>query len=374
MKKSMSSAVYVHIPYCKKKCAYCDFCSQSDFSTVQNYVNSVKKEISDAVFSRKIKSVFIGGGTPSSIDSKHIVEILNLIEQKAGFDDNVEITIEVNPESCSKEKLEDYFNAGINRLSFGWQSCNDNTLKKIGRLHTFTKAKQAVETAKEVGFSNINVDLINGLPDENESDVLFSIQTAIDCGLTHVSLYALEMHEDTPLGKNKHKFQFMNDDEVAKCYHSAVALLEKNGFYRYETSNFAKKNFECKHNLTYWNNEHYHAFGVSACGYENGVRYVNVFDVNDYVFRVSNEKSVRAEIDELSDFDKAFECVMLAMRKSQGLNLTQFESIHKLDFFDFCPKAKELVQKNILILKDGNIAINQNMTYLLNSILVELLP
>ena len=318
-------SIYVHVPFCKQRCAYCDFCSQTDMTLEKEYFSAVQKHIkslADSTF--LVESIFFGGGTPSSVDAKYICQTLDTIRESFCVSPNAEITVECNPESVTKEKICAYKASGVNRISLGVQSANDKTLQKIMRLHSFEKAKEAVQTVVNCGIKNVNVDLLLGLPDEGEKDFFQSLFAVAKLPVTHVSMYALEVYPHTVLGKKK-GYVYMDDDTVASVYYKAVEQLKKLGFLQYEVSNFAKVGCSCKHNEGYWKGTKYIGIGAGASGYTGKVRYTNLSDLKAYVEAIEREVHPFDYFDSLTKDDLMYEAVMLGLRRREGINLVEFE-------------------------------------------------
>lgn len=270
MKKEIG--LYVHIPFCKQKCYYCDFVSFAGQEQMEEkYVNALKKEIEKYALENKvmsehniepefiIKTIYIGGGTPSYINEKYIVEIINTIRQNFKVKEEAEITIEVNPGTVNLEKLATYKKCGINRLSIGLQAVQDTLLKKIGRIHTYSDFLDTYKNARNVGFANINVDLMINLPLQTVKDVEESVKEIIKLKPEHISVYSLIVEDETPISKmleNK-EIKLASDEEERKMYWLVKNILEKHKYIQYEISNFSKLGFESKHNLDCWNQEEY---------------------------------------------------------------------------------------------------------------------
>ena len=270
MKKEIG--LYVHIPFCKQKCYYCDFVSFAGQEQMEEkYVNALKKEIEKYALENKvmskhniepefiIKTIYIGGGTHSYINEKYIVEIINTIRQNFKVKEEAEITIEVNPGTVNLEKLATYKKCGINRLSIGLQAVQDTLLKKIGRIHTYSDFLDTYKNARNVGFANINVDLMINLPLQTVKDVEESVKEIIKLKPEHISVYSLIVEEETPISKmleNK-EIKLASDEEERKMYWLVKNILEKHKYIQYEISNFSKLGFESKHNLDCWNQEEY---------------------------------------------------------------------------------------------------------------------
>lgn len=362
--------IYVHIPFCKARCSYCAFSSSCDYSRQPAYFRHLLLEIFDrSTKSKKISTVYFGGGTPSSVNEVFLSVLFGALST---FDlsEVSEITFECNPESVTESLLELLKSHGVNRLSFGLQSVNDATLKRIGRVHRYVDFLRAVKLAKDMGFNNISADLILGLP-ESFDDFLRSVDTVANLPLTHVSVYALELREDSPiynLCKTKYNY---DDDTLADMYDYAVAVLARKGFKRYEISNFAKEGYECKHNLNYWNEGRYLAFGASASGFVGNVRYTNPYDIEDYI--ATPIEKLRLSGDVISLNDQANEYAMLRLRLSRGVDLAEFKRRYKADFFDFFPNAAKLVKQGFICVTDNSAYVPADKLYVVNSILAELL-
>ena len=338
--ESKELGIYIHIPFCKQKCYYCDFVSFSNKQNlIEQYIEAVKKEINkyfkDENFlkSYNVTTIYIGGGTPSYIDSKYILEILellekNLIDNKTKFDD-IEITIEVNPGTVDKEKLEQYKKAKINRLSIGLQSTNNNLMEEIGRIHTFEQFLEAYNTAQNVGFDNINVDLMIGLPNQNIEDIKESLNQIIQLNPTHISVYSLIIEEGTVIEKliRENKLKEMDEELERNMYWYVKNTLELNGYKHYEISNFAKKGKESKHNMNCWLQKEYIGIGTAAHSYMQNVRYSNCNNIEKYIKNMEKEKNKNIyEIEEIQELeDRKKEYMLLGLRKIDGVQISKFK-------------------------------------------------
>ena len=335
--------IYVHIPFCKKKCKYCDFISFSCFDEKEEeYVNCLIKEIENKKCSNVVSTIYIGGGTPSIIDSKNIIKILEAIFSNFNVLDDTEITIEVNPGTVTKEKLEDYKAAGINRLSIGLQSTQNRILNLIGRIHTYEEFLNTYNLAKEVGFENINVDLMLAIPTQTEEEIIESVQKVIDLNPNHISLYSLILEEGTELEVliEDGKLELIDEDLERKMYWKTKELLEKNEYNHYEISNFSKKGHESKHNLSCWNQEEYLGFGLAAHSYYRRERFSNIDDLDKYLENIRQmdfEKNI--ELHEIQNNPiQMREYMMLGLRKIEGVKISDFERkfrINPLFYFRF---------------------------------------
>lgn len=280
-------AIYVHIPFCESKCLYCNFYSVTDKSKIQKYINKVKEQIeffADKLKSQKVKSIYFGGGTPSSIDSIFIKEILDDIKAKFELKENVEISIECNPNTITNKLVESYLSFGINRFSLGLQSTNNEILKKINRKHTFEEFLDAVKIFKSLGVKNISADFILGLEGQDKKDVDTFIRTIKDFKIPHFSAYSLIVEEHTPLFvkvKNK-EYVPLDDDTQVDLYDYLMQGLKNIGLNRYETSSFASLGYECTHNKCYWDYTDYIGFGVKAHSKIGDIRFSYEKNIKDF--------------------------------------------------------------------------------------------
>lgn len=333
--------IYIHIPFCKKKCKYCDFISFfSNEEKVRLYFEKLFQEIdSKDMGNKKVNTIYIGGGTPSFPDSKYIVKILEKIREKFTVNQNAEITIEINPGTVTKEKLLDYKNAGINRLSIGLQSTQDRLLELIGRIHNYDEFLNTYNLCREVGFQNINVDLMLALPTQTEEELEESLRKVIDLKPEHISIYSLIVEEGTEL-------RYMIENEIVKLpdeeterkmYWKTKKILERNGYNHYEISNFAKDNFESRHNLDCWNQEEYIGLGLAAHSYFENRRFSNTNNLNEYI-NCKNFNDITTLHEEQSREEQAKEYMMLGLRKIDGISISEFERkfrINPLFYFRF---------------------------------------
>lgn len=361
--------VYIHVPFCEKKCSYCAFSSFSDFSQKGKYITSLCDEIEG--FYRKgerIDTIYIGGGTPSVLNEDEITKIFSSLKKTFVIDDKCEITIECNPNSTTKEKLLAYKSLGVNRLSIGVQSLNDDDLKFAGRLHTGKEALKKIELAKEVGFKNISIDLLIGLPYSSEEEYEKNLQTIVGLGITHISTYMLQIEDNTPLKSMvlKNPSLLPDDDNLAEFASKTANFLKKSGFLHYEVSNYALKGYESKHNLKYWTGEEYVGFGLSAHSYLEGKRIANANDFDDYYKR----KISGAEV--LTQAQKIEEHIMLGLRCSNGIDKEYLKS----QGFDIGQNEyyKDFVARGILKVEGQKVYLSEDYYFVNNFIIVSLLP
>lgn len=372
--------IYVHIPFCKKKCDYCDFISfegkQEFFSKyIENLCLDIK-ETSPKAKEYEINTIYFGGGTPSYINENDIKRILETIKLNYNISEKCEITIEVNPGTVTKEKLMMYKEIGINRISIGLQSTENRLLKLIGRIHTYEEFLEAYNFAKEVGFENINVDLMLALPTQTLSELEESLNNVIKLNPEHISLYSLILEEGTKLESriNSGELKLINEELERKMYWNTKKILEKAGYKHYEISNFSKTNFESKHNMNCWEQEEYLGFGISAHSYFNNQRFSKVSDLEEYIKNISNkefEKNIVVE--EIQNREmKAKEYMLLGLRKIEGVSISAFErkfEINPLFYFRF--EISKLEEEGLIEVDLDNIKLTKKGLDLANLVFEE---
>ena len=347
--------LYIHIPFCVKKCYYCDFisyCNKND--KIEEYIKVLKKEINDEsekVSEYKVTTIYIGGGTPSFIDSKYIVDILNIIKGKYNLE-NTEIAIELNPGTVTEEKLLDYKKAGINRLSIGLQETNNDLLKQIGRIHTYEEFLETYNLARKLDFQNINVDLMIGLPNQSIENIKESLNKVITLNPEHISVYSLILEEGTKLYQKYENNEIeLPDEELERnMYWYVKNTLENNGYNHYEISNFSKKGYESKHNMNCWEQKEYIGFGIHAHSYIDGVRYSNTENLEEYL---NNYGKTIHEKQSIVDMKKEY--MLLGLRKIDGVSIQKFEEkFVENPIFLFRNQLNKLVEELLLEI-DGDI-------------------
>lgn len=365
--------IYIHIPFCKKKCYYCDFVSFSNLENKQTgYIEALKKEISCYDLEEyNVTTIYIGGGTPSYIDCYEIKEILDELRKRLKNNEtkfsDIEITIEVNPGTVDKEKLEVYKLSGVNRLSIGLQSTKDILLKEIGRIHTYKEFLQSYEHAKQVGFENINVDLMLGLPNQSIQDMKDSLKEVIKMEPNHISIYSLIVEEKTPIKKliEEGELQLPEEIQERRMYWYVKSMLELSGYNHYEISNFAKEGRESKHNMNCWEQKEYIGLGVAAHSYINGIRYSNVTDLDCYIKNMMKLKNVKKQLQSKTNIiyniceiqnleDKQKEYMLLGLRKIQGVSITKFKEKYVENPIFLFRKQMEKLTKEDLLQIDGD--------------------
>ena len=354
--------IYIHIPFCIKKCEYCDFvsyCNKKEY--VPQYINALKKEIKNNINKEyKITTIYIGGGTPSSIEENYIADIietikLNMNEENLKDFENIEVTIEVNPGTVNKEKLQVYKKIGINRLSIGLQETHNELLKSIGRIHTYEEFINTYNLARKIGFNNINVDLMIALPNQTIQDIKENLEKITKLNPEHISVYSLILEEGTPFYNkyNENKIKLPDEELERNMYWYVKNTLENNGYMHYEISNFSKKGFESKHNMNCWNQEEYLGFGVAAHSYNNRIRYSNTNSIEEYI---KGSNKIIHEEQTLEDIQKEY--MLLGLRKIEGINIQKFKNkFAQNPIFIFKEQLNKLVDEELIIVDVNEIKL-----------------
>lgn len=362
----MELGVYVHVPFCVRKCYYCDFVSYSDKFELQDvYIKKLIEEIEDnkdLLKNNEITTIYIGGGTPSSLKPELIKIVLDKICELANIKnkENIEITIEVNPGTVTKNNLQMYRDCGINRLSIGLQSTNDKLLNEIGRIHNYEQFLNTYNLAVEVGFSNINVDLMLGLPNQSISDLKESLENIINLKTEpkHVSVYSLIVEEGTEIEKkiNNGELKLPEEADERNQYKYTKNYLELNGYKHYEISNFAKPGYESKHNMNCWEQKQYVGFGLAAHSYINGGRYSNTCDIEEYLNKKSKDVKTIHEKQTLEDMKKEY--MLLGLRKIDGVSVSKFkEKFGENPIYVFRSELQKLVEEDLIVVDLDNIKL-----------------
>jgi putative oxygen-independent coproporphyrinogen III oxidase len=324
--------IYIHIPFCAGKCAYCDFYSLAGRDKLMpEYQHAILhhiKEYTPQLDGYLTDTVYFGGGTPSYYGSDRLISIFNALKKHGHVLLDAEVTAEVNPDSVTKADLVRLRRAGFNRLSIGVQSANDALLKSLGRRHTFSDAEETFKNAREAGFKNISIDLIYGLPSQSKDDWADTLNRAAALKPEHVSCYGLKIEEGTPLYIYKDSPFLPDDDTQADMYLYAVETLSRFGLKQYEVSNFARRGYESRHNMKYWYGEEYLGFGAAAHSYIGGMRYNYIADLEKYCENVMAGKSVVDLTEEITDFERASEYLMLRLRTTKGISEKEYYDIY----------------------------------------------
>jgi len=345
--------IYVHIPFCKKKCNYCDFYSIKWSDEVENrYINALIKEIKSYNGEKNIvDTIFFGGGTPTIIKPENMGRIIEELKNTFMVDESSEISIEANPNTLTNENLSIYKKIGINRLSIGVQSLNDEILNKIGRLHNSNEALEAIDRARAFGYENLNVDIMFNIPGQTIIDIEYTINKIMEHHVNHISFYSLKLEKGTPmyLMEKDNKIIMPEEDVERDMYYAGRSIMEQSDIKQYEISNFAKYGYECKHNLKYWNQEEYLGFGPSAHSFLDNKRFSNPADISLYCDNAEQNIFNRTTQEILDDEALIFEYIMLKLRLTDGLDLNKFKEKFNVDFYDKYEKQITYLLSNNLI-------------------------
>lgn len=361
----MIEHAYIHIPFCLRKCKYCDFVSGKDIKNKNIYINSLLSEINNSYKNDTLKTLYFGGGTPSLLPPKDIKNIYNCFN----LEKNAEITLETNPETVELKKFIEYRKIGINRISLGVQTFDNNLLHYIGRNHSEEIILNSVKIIKEAGFENISIDLIYGLPNQSIENFKLDLEKAMKLDVQHISTYGLKIEENSFFGKNTPE-NIPNDEQQAQMYLYLCEYLKKNNFEHYEISNFAKQSYFSRHNCAYWRNKEYYGFGLNASGYINNIRYKNNSDFNKYI----NNPIQREEEDYININEKMENEIFLALRLNEGINIQKLNEKYNINFEE---KYKKIIEKysklNLLEIKNNHYRLTEKGILLSNDIMSEFL-
>ena len=324
----MSAGVYIHIPFCKSRCSYCDFATDVYRSgdVVERYVQALCSEIPGSTADTpKIDTVYFGGGTPSLLEPRQLGRILEVVDAHFDVGAGTELTMEMNPATVTQETLREYKALGVNRASFGVQTFDDTELKRLARGHDAQEARSTFKMLRDAGYDNVSFDLIAGLPRQTLDDWERNLDEALELDPEHLSLYLLEIHESTPLAEQirSHRQPMPDEELAAEMYELMVDMVASAGFRQYEISNFAKSGFESRHNTKYWRLDPVYGFGVSAHSFDGNQRYANERDTAEYVRRI--EASLTAEVSR-DTIDAASEFIFLGLRLTRGVDLAEYQN------------------------------------------------
>lgn len=349
------SGIYIHIPFCNKRCSYCDFYFITNTKLIDEYLLSLLNEIkiySGIYGLHDFDTVFFGGGTPSILSPRQIDIILNELSKSYRLDSGAEISIEANPEDFTSDKFIGYKNAGINRISLGVQSFIDEELKFLTRSHSALQAEEVIKKSAEI-FDNVSLDIIYSLPSQKISDIDYSVSKAVSLGIKHLSAYTLTFEEKTVMHKMlmENRFRKNTDEKESEFFGFISALLTDCGFHHYEVSNFAKKGFECRHNLKYWNYENYLGFGPSAHSLFESYRWNNLRSISKYIESLKKESLPVEDKYLLTEQQKKLEYLMLSLR-SKGISFEKYKNLFQKDFETEYGEAVSLLIKNGFALRN----------------------
>lgn len=381
--------IYVHIPFCKQKCKYCDFTSFSNKEEMwEDYFKCLLMEIEEKSKDYNVEivngikqkigvnTIYFGGGTPSFVDSKYIEKVLFKIKECFKVQKNAEITIEVNPGTVTKSKLEKYLEIGINRLSIGLQSSNDELLNMLGRIHNYKEFEQTYKIARKVGLKNINVDLMIGLPNQSVEDVENSLRNVIEKAPEHISVYSLIVEPGTKMSDliDGGKLKLPEEELERKMYWLVKNKLEEAGYKHYEISNFAKLNKESKHNMNCWNQESYLGCGLAAHSYFQGIRFSNIENLKKYISNYKSGESVHNIVFHEHQDKTAMmkEYMLLGLRKIEGVNITKFKNkFSENPVYVFRNELNKLVLEELVEIVENDVKLTSKGLDLANQVWME---
>lgn len=370
--------IYIHIPFCRRKCSYCDFYSIPTFDDAlcDRYAAALVRQIAETAptVAGKVDSIYFGGGTPTVFGAKRLCAVLGAIHKHFSVEKNAEITTEANPESSDKKTLKALRRAGFNRVSFGVQSSCDLELRAMGRLHDFETAKAAVEAARAAKLGNVSVDLMYGVAGQTEDSWRQSIADILALEPEHISAYGLKVESGTPLARavDAGNVSLPDDDTQAEYYEVACELLRGAGYRHYEISNWAKPGFESRHNLRYWRLEPYIGFGAAAHSDAFGIRCAAPRDIEKYMTAVFSGGEIFEDYDRIPSTERAFEYVMLGLRTADGINENTLRRGYRLDPSSAGAVLGELSDAGLLTRADGRIALTEKGFLLSNTLILKI--
>lgn len=366
----MINSLYVHIPFCIRKCLYCDFNSYPLLNLQDDYIDSLILELSK-IEQPEFKTIFIGGGTPTVLSIKNIEKLLKVLSK---FEAE-EFSIEANPGTIDEDKLKIIKSFGVNRISIGLQAWQDRLLKRLGRIHNLNDFLISYNLARRTGFDNINVDVMFDIPDQTIYDFNETIDNVIKLNPEHVSCYSLIVEKGTPYYEmnEKGELNIPDEDTDRLMYYTACKKLEANGFKQYEISNFAKKSYECRHNETYWMDEEYIGVGAGAHSYSKSKRYFNVYDINEYIKNI-NLNGYAFNIDETETIDiddELSEFMFMGLRMTDGISKGRFKKRFGCDIYDIYEnELNELIKRQLLVDENGYIKLTKRGVDISNQVFV----
>lgn len=387
--------LYIHIPFCVKKCAYCDFLSgPASTGRIDEYVQALAAEVhsyKNMAEKYEVSTIFLGGGTPSILSGEQTRFIMNVVNEVFTIRKEAEVTIEANPGTVTKEKLKEYKGAGINRISFGLQSANNDELRMLGRIHTFEQFLESYELARKEGFSNINVDLISAIPKQTPESWAMSLQRVIDLNPEHISAYSLIVEEGTPFalmygeGGTEEK-ELPSEEEERYMYQRTEEMLDKAGYCHYEISNYAKKGYECRHNIGYWERKEYLGLGLGASSFLKvkesdvspggtmDVRFNNTSIMEEYLAEGDKPDAIRRNIEQLTIHEQMEEFIFLGLRKIEGISESDFCRQFGADIRECYGKNIEKVIERGLLQRDkGRLKLTEKGIDVSNYVFGEIL-
>ena len=374
-KENSPMEIYIHIPFCIRKCDYCDFLSGPSGPEEQaDYVQALLREIRavEEGEGRSVSSIFIGGGTPSVLDERLLGDILREIRNRFKMEEDAEITIEVNPGTANIGKLQAYREMGINRLSIGLQSPEDRELKILGRIHNYGQFLETYQEARTVGFDNINIDLMSAIPDQTYEGWVKNLRTVAELEPEHISAYSLIVEEGTPFAARK--LNLPDEDTEYNMYEATAQILKEYGFEQYEISNYARKGRECRHNVGYWTRQDYLGFGLGASSLYGKERFANTADMKKYLESSKNPEKIREKEPSLTREDEMAEFMFLGLRMTKGISKADFQRCFGCTIESVYGEVLEKYESMELLLeKDGRIFLSREGIHVSNSIMAEFL-
>ncbi|MPM76588.1 Oxygen-independent coproporphyrinogen-III oxidase-like protein YqeR [bioreactor metagenome] len=370
--------LYIHIPFCISKCKYCDFNSYKlDLDEKRKYLNAIEKEMKfykEEIRGKEIDTIFIGGGTPSILNKNEIKFLFNNIKSNFKIKNDAEITMECNPGTLTLDKLNTMKECGVNRLSIGLQAVQNKHLEYIGRIHTYEEFQKNYYQAKEVGFENINIDLMYALPNQSKKDWMESLEKVVKLNPTHISAYSLILEENTELFNmyEKNEFKLLDEDTDIEMYEYTIKYLKSHGYNQYEISNYAKEGFECKHNILYWKCKNYVGLGASASGFLNEIRYNNFCELDKYEGIIHSGKKPIEWKEKLSIKDKIEESIFLGLRMNEGIEFKHFHEKYNVNFREvYKNEINKLEKMKLIEISNKGMKLTQKGREISNSIFVE---
>ena len=374
-KENSPMEIYIHIPFCIRKCDYCDFLSGPSGPKEQaDYVQALLREIQavEEGEGRSVSSIFIGGGTPSVLDERLLGDILKEIRNRFKIEECAEITIEVNPGTANIGKLQAYREMGINRLSIGLQSPQDRELKILGRIHNYEQFLETYQEARTVGFDNINIDLMSAIPDQTYEGWVKNLRTVAELEPEHISAYSLIVEEGTPFAARK--LNLPDEDTEYNMYEATAQILKEYGFEQYEISNYARKGRKCRHNVGYWTRQDYLGFGLGASSLYGKERFANTADMKKYMENSRNPEKIREKEPSLTREDEMAEFMFLGLRMTKGISKADFQRCFGCTIESVYGEVLEKYESMELLLeKDGRIFLSREGIHVSNSIMAEFL-
>ncbi len=368
--KPFANSIYIHIPFCRRKCNYCAFISVTNIKELENlYINSLCNEISSFSSENEINTIYLGGGTPNILSLKSIEKIFNQLNQNFKISKQAEITMEFNPKISDLSYIKEVKNFGINRISLGVQSFNDDILKTLNRIHNANDALITIENIKKAGIENFSIDLIYGIFGQTLKNIKLDLAFVKNIKPNHISTYGLKIEKGTPFEKFN-KTNLPDEDMCAKMYEFISGELISQGFNHYEISNFAKSDFEAKHNLVYWKNREYFGLGAAAHGYLNKTRYQNSNNINEYIRNPLAKKILKNNTEE----DILEETIMLGLRLKEGINLYALQEKFNVNLLKIRKnEIEKFIQTGHATLENGRLSLTTKGFLISNYIIGELI-